>query len=85
MFIIARAYKHVNALIIVLVTFALFPLEILAYIFAFAESLCVTYLAVPKLGAWERIRKQSWRTVIIFVLLLLGSAIAEAILISIGL
>jgi hypothetical protein len=79
------AYKHVNASIIVLVTFALVPLEILAYIFAFSESFYVTYLAVRKLGAGERIRKQSWKTVTIYVVLLLGSAIAEAFLISIGL
>jgi hypothetical protein len=79
------AYSHVNASFVVLLTFGLVPLEILAYIFAFAESLYLTYLALNKSGAMERIKKQSWITIILYVLLLLASAILEWFLISIGL
>jgi hypothetical protein len=79
------AYYHINASIAVLFTFVLAFPEILAYILACAESLYVTYLAANKLGAGERIKTQSWKTWIFYVLLLLIGAITEAILISIGL
>ena len=79
------AYSHVNASFAVLFIFGLVPLEISAYIFAFAESLYLTYLALNKSGAMERIKKQSWITIILYVLLLLASAILEWFLISIGL
>ena len=79
------AYQNVNASIFILLTFALVPFEISAYIFAFAESLYLAYLAVKNLGAGERIKKQSWITMILYVLLLLIGAITEAFLISIKL
>ena len=79
------AYSHVNASLVVLLTFALVPFEISAYIFACAESLYVAYLAMNELGAVERIRTQSWKTGMLYVLLLLIGAITEAILISVGL
>jgi len=79
------AYYHVNASIVVLFTLGLGAVEISAYIFACAESLYVTDLAINKLGAIERIKTQSWKTWILYVLLLLIAAIIEAALINAGL
>jgi uncharacterized membrane protein SpoIIM required for sporulation len=83
-----RAYYPVNIVgnsIFVLLLLGLGALEVSAYVFACAESLYVTYLAVNRLGAGERIKTQSWKTYILYVLLLLISAIIEAFLISVGL
>jgi uncharacterized membrane protein SpoIIM required for sporulation len=77
--------RALDTSIIVLLILGLGVLEISAYIFACAENLYVTYLAVNRLGAGERIKKQSWKTWIIYVVLLLVAAIVEAILISAGL
>jgi uncharacterized membrane protein SpoIIM required for sporulation len=82
------AYYHagiVGTSILVLLIIGLGALEISAYIFACSESLYVTYLAAARLGAWERIRKQSWKTLVLYVLLLLIAAIVETLLIHVGL
>jgi uncharacterized membrane protein SpoIIM required for sporulation len=79
------AYYNVNASFAVLLTLGIGAVEISAYIIACAESLYVTYLTVNKLGAEERIKTQSWKTWVAYVLLLLIAARIEAFLISVKL
>jgi len=51
--------------------------EILAYTFLSAENIYVTMLALLKAGAKERITQQSWKTLIIYLILLFLSAATE--------
>jgi len=53
--------------------------EILAYTFLSAENIYVTALAILKQGAKERITQQSWKTLIIYLILLFISAATETV------
>jgi uncharacterized membrane protein SpoIIM required for sporulation len=82
------AYYHagiVSTSIFVLLIIGLGALETSAYIFACSESLYITYLVVRRLGAWERIKKQSWKTFALYATLLLIAAMVETLLIRVGL
>lgn len=58
-----------------------FP-EVMAYTFLFAENLYVSLLALFKAGATQRITAHSWKTVIIWLILLAIGAITEMMLIG---
>jgi hypothetical protein len=62
-----------------------FP-EVLAYIILFAEMLYVTFLAIYYWQDWtelkDRVREESWKTFLFYVLLLFVSAIIEVIIIE---
>ena len=73
--------RALDTSIAVLLTLGVGALEISAYIFACAENLYVTYLTVNRLGAGKRIKKQSWKTFVLYVLLLLIAAMVETLLI----
>jgi hypothetical protein len=79
---LASAAYNANATIVVLFAFLLTFPEISAYIFALAENIYVTYLAVNGLGAGARIRTQSWKTWIVWLSLLLIGAVTEWMLIK---
>jgi uncharacterized membrane protein SpoIIM required for sporulation len=57
-------------------------LEILAYTVLLSENLYIVILALFKKGAKERITTQSWKTFILYVMLLFFAAVVEAILIA---
>ena len=52
--------------------------EVGAYILLFGESLYVSYLALTRSGARQRLRKHSWKTLLIYVLMLFVGALIES-------
>ncbi|MFQ5758054.1 MAG: stage II sporulation protein M [Candidatus Bathyarchaeia archaeon] len=74
---------------LLLALFALFVLglpvvlfEVGAYVLLFAESLYVSYLALTKSGVRQRLRRHSWKTLLIYVLMLLIGALIESAMMS---
>jgi len=57
-------------------------LEFGAYILLFSESLYLSYLALTKSGAKQRLRKHSWKTLLIYVLMLFVGALIESAMMS---
>jgi uncharacterized membrane protein SpoIIM required for sporulation len=57
-------------------------MEVCAYAILGAESMYVAALALNKNEARDRIVKQSWKSFILFIVILLVAAIVEAILIG---
>jgi len=57
-------------------------LELGAYILLFSESLYLSYLALTKSGAKQRLRKHSWKTLLIYVLMLFIGALIESAMMS---
>jgi uncharacterized membrane protein SpoIIM required for sporulation len=53
-------------------------LEFGAYILLFGESLYVSYLALTRSGAKQRLRRHSWKTLLIYVVMLFVGAFIEA-------
>lgn len=51
-----------------------------AYILLFGESLYVSYLALTKSGATQRLRKHSWKTLLIYVAMLFTGALIESVI-----
>lgn len=49
-----------------------------AYILLFSESLYVSYLALTRSGARQRLRGHSWKTLLIYVVMLLVGAFIES-------
>jgi len=54
----------------------------LFYILLFSESLYLSYLALTKSGAKQRLRKHSWKTLLIYVLMLFIGALIESAMMS---
>jgi len=74
-------------LILVLFAIFLFPgfivafFEFGAYTLLLGEVFCVTYLALTRSGARERLKKHFWKTLLIYVvLLLIGAYVEEALI-----
>jgi len=56
--------------------------EVGAYVLLFGESLYVSYLALTRSGAKQRLRRHSWKTLLIYVLMLFIGALIEAAMIG---
>jgi len=57
-------------------------LEFSAYILIFSESLYLSYLALTRTGARQRLTSHSWKTLLIYILLLLVGALVESAMIG---
>lgn len=57
-------------------------LELVAYAVLIAENIYIVILAVTRMGAKERIKTQSWKSVILYVVLLFVAAIVEMMIIG---
>ena len=53
-----------------------------AYILLFSESLYVSYLALTRSGARQRLTRHSWKTLLIYVVMLFIGALIEAVMMS---
>jgi len=58
-----------------------FP-EILAYTVIMSENLLLTYKTLTRTGAKERLTAQTWKSIILYVLLLIIGAVTEAVMIA---
>ena len=78
----------VTRLLVVLLTVFVFPglpvalFEFGAYILFFSESLYLSYLALTRSGAKQRLRRHSWKTLLIYLLMLFIGALIEAAILS---
>lgn len=74
---------------LLLALFALFVLglpvvlfEVGAYVLLFGESLYISYLALTRSGVRQRLRKHSWKTLLIYILMLFMGALIESAMMS---
>jgi uncharacterized membrane protein SpoIIM required for sporulation len=77
---VIRLLTLLAVFVFVSLPFALF--EFGAYILLFSESLYLSYLALTRSGAKQRLRKHSWKTLLIYVLMLFIGALIESAMIS---
>jgi len=79
--VLAQAYDISPATYVFSLTILAF-LEIFAYSLLLGESLYITFLGLLKSGAKERVKTQSWKTFLLYILLLFFGALTEMIYIG---
>ncbi len=79
--LLSLAYSTPPSSYILNLTILAFP-EIAAYSILSAENIYVTFLALTRTGAKQRITQHSWKSFIIYLVLLFIGAISEAVMLG---
>jgi uncharacterized membrane protein SpoIIM required for sporulation len=59
-------------------------IEMIAYAFLATESLYITFLALTRSGVVDRVKNHSWKSILIYLALLVVGAVVEVVLIELG-